>query len=791
MTDFRHALRALAQARSVVALSVLCLAIGIGVVTMVFAVVNGVLLQPLPFRDHEQLLEITAGRPAEEGTGSISSREFDAWQRLQLPADLAALHPATVTTSLGTRTEQQPALAVSWNVTAVLGMDLVAGRTFRAGEDTAGAEGVVLISEPFWKSHFASDPSAIGRSLLLNGRPAVVIGIVPRLSHPGLPGALRTARIWIPLRSTRAASDASPLTVIARRRTAGDRQRPAELEDRLQSALSGDAASRDRVVRAAPLDLSVSPTTRGMLLTAMGAAAFVLLIGCANVASLMLLRSSARQREMATRAALGASRLRIFRQVSLESALVGLASAPVGVRLGWAGRNLLLAGDGAQLADIAAIDGRVAAAATGAALLTSVVFGVAPVLQSLRAPSLTRRDEGRQSTAGGLQHRLRIAFAVTEIALSLVLLVSTSLLARSFANLLDADRDLDLARLMVVGLGDPAERQESPAETARASEEIQARVRALPNVAAAALAEFMPLRRGGPRVGVRSDDRDPAARPAMLLQSGIGAEFFAAIGMALEAGRPFTADEARSRQGVAVLNRRAADLLWPGQDPVGRRFRFENEPAVVRTVIGVARNISNWDISGRPQPTAYVPIPDVSQARRVLIVRSTGDPSGLASPVRAIVASFDRSGHGAEPQPMAEISRAAFSRQETLTVLFGVFSTVSVVLTTVGVYSVLSCFVSQRRRELGIRAALGATRARLLWLVGRQALAAAGTGIGIGVLLAFAATRVLQNILFEVRATDPLSYNVTAVLILAVSALAAWSPAHRAASADPASTLRE
>jgi putative ABC transport system permease protein len=240
-----------------------------------------------------------------------------------------------------------------------------------------------------------------------------------------------------------------------------------------------------------------------------------------------------------------------------------------------------------------------------------------------------------------------------------------------------------------------------------------------------------------------------------------------------------------------VINRRAADLLWPGRNAVGERIRLDTDSAIVHTVVGVARNISNWDISGVPLPTAYVPLDTRAQARRVLIVRTTDDAAAVMAPVREIVASFDRTGRGAGPHLLEEVSRDAFSRQRTMALLFSLFSVLSLLLTIAGVYGVLSCFVSERRREIGIRAALGASRRALVWLVGRQAIAPAAAGIGVGVLLAIAAGRVLRSMLFEVSATDPLSYNATAILILAISALAAWLPAHRAASANPVAALRD
>ena len=793
--DFRHALRSVVQSRGVAALSILCLALGIGVVTTVFAVVNGVLLQPVPFRDPDRLLQVTeASTGTVDASGPVSASNFDAWRRQPLAAELAAMRQLNVTTTRSGVAERHAAVAVTANMFGVLGLTPVAGRAFRADEDRPGTEAMVLIGEALWQSEFGADPAAVGKQLLVEGRPATIVGVVPRLTHPGLPGAWRSAGIWLPLGSLdRVTVDDGSVSVFARVSREKDPVRVAAgLETELAALNAALPASRDRIVRVAPVDLSVSPTTRSMLLTISGAAVFVLLIACTNVANLLLLRSTARQREMATRLALGASRARIVRQLFLESTAIGLASVPAGLFLGWLGRNWLLGGNLAQANATLPIDVRVVLAATAVALLTSVLFGLAPALQSMRVPMRAiLGDGGREATAGRSAHRLRLAFATGEIALSLVLLVSAALLARSFANLLDADRDLDLSRVVVVGLGSPEERRESPEDAARATDAILALAGGLAPVQSAALSEFMPLRNSGPRLSAYPEEAPPDAPERAVRRSGVSPRFFEAMGIAFDAGRPFTSAEARADASVVVVNRRMADLLWPRQDAVGKRLRLGTKAAALSTVVGVSRNISNWDINGRPLPTAYVPLSQASQGRRVLVVRTSGDGATAMAMIGDVVASSDRTPRGAQPMLLETVSRDAFFRQRTLMTLFGVFSVFSLLLTTVGLYGVLSYFVSQRRREFGIRSALGASRGDLIWLVSRQTLLVAGAGIAIGMLVAVGATRVLQSVLFEVRATDPISFNATAIFLIVVIALASWMPAYRASSTDPTVSLRD
>ena len=788
-TDLRHAFRTLARNRSVLALSVLCLGLGIGVVTMVFAVVSGVLLRPVPFRDPARLLEVTMVTGPGDAAAAVSTRDYDAWRREALPAELAAIRPVTVTTTRQAEPRRLPALAVTANTLALLGVDPVAGRSFRDGDDGPSADAVVLIGEALRRAAFGADAAVVGARLDVNGRSATVIGVVPTLAHPGLPAAWRTAQIWIPLGF---GSDDRPLTVLARAPAGVDRsQAAAALAARLTAIAAADPATRDATVRVAPLDLSVSPTTRAMLLTSTGAAIVVLLIGCANVANLLLLQSTSRQREIATRLALGASRGRIVRQLMLESALLALASVPPGLLIGWLGRTWLLGASPEPADAMVPIDLRVVLAATAAALVTSVLCGLAPAVQARRASARgLLADGGRPATAGRSTHRLRFAFATSEIVLSVVLIVSASLLARSFVQMLDVDRDLDLERIVVVGLGAPEERQESPEETGRTTEEIRTRVSALPGIASAALSEFMPLRGAGPRVEVRRDEDAATAPPRIARASRVSAAFFDAMGIVLDAGRPFSAAEAGAGEPVVVVNRRLAGQLWGNGDAVGRRLRLADTPTPL-LVVGVAQDISNWDVSGRPLPTAYLPLAAIPTGRRVLVAQTHGDADAAIPAVRGIVASFDRTPRAAEPQRLDAVSRDAFFRQRTLATLFGVFGVLSILLTVVGLYGVLACFVSQRRRELGVRAALGARPRDLAWLVGRQMLTVAGVGLGIGLLAAAGATRVLQSVLFEVSATDPVSFNVTAALLVVVCVIAGWIPARRAAGSDPAVSLRD
>jgi len=794
--DVRYAIRSQAASRGVAGLSILCLGLGIGVATMVFAVVNAVLLRPLPLRQPQRILSVSeAPKTTPDVTGPVPGRIFHNWQAQRLSAEFAATRTVSVVVSgVGDR-ETFDGAAMSSNLFAVLGVDPVIGRAFRPEEDRPGSEGVILLSERLWRSRFAADPRVLGSALVVSGQSRTIVGVVPRFDHPALPASWRNAQVWLPLGwDSRVTNlDDTTLSVLARAPEGID---PAAAAARLETeaqAVNNGANNGDRLVRVRPLDLSLSPTTRAMILTAMGAAIFVLLIACTNVANLLLLKAVARQREVATMMALGASRARIIRQLFLESAALGVAGVPGGLLVGRFGRDLLLAGSVDQQNVTVPIDATVVAVSIGTALLTTLVFGFAPAVNLLRGsiPQVLA-DGARQATGGRAHNRLRLAFATGAVALSVVLSASASLLARSFGNLVAADRTVDLSPLLMVGLGSPADRDESADETARLTQDILARLRSLPGVASVAVSDFTPLRGAGARVSVVLEGIGTQPSAVMVRRNGVTAGFFGTLGISFDVGRPFTAAEERSGLPVAVVNRRMANQLWPGETAIGKQFRFVNDtPSRSYTVIGVSNNTSNWDVGNRPLPTAYVPLPEASEGKRAVMVRATGDPRRLIQPVREIVASVDSTPRRPQPVLMEAVIRDAFSRQKTLALLFSAFSLLSLVLTAVGLYSVLSYFVSQQRRELGIRAALGAGRRDLMRLVAAQGLSMAAGGLAIGLVGAYAAMRVLRGLLYEVSTTDPLSVKVSVLVVVVVTLAASWLPAHRAASVDPARCLRD
>ncbi len=544
-----------------------------------------------------------------------------------------------------------------------------------------------------------------------------------------------------------------------------------------------------------PLATSVSATNRALLMLVMGAVTCVLLIACANVANLMLARATRRRREIAIRAAIGASRGRIVRQLLTESLIVGVLSAPVGVMLASWGVDLLLQASAEQANNLSLpIDGRVLSFAIGVAILTGLLFGLAPALHAVRGATRDALTEaGRDSTASHPQKRLRNVLVIGEVGLSLILLVVASLFVRSFMNLLQAEGDFDTSRLVTLRFEMPDDRYVSRDAIAGRVEDVVARLEALPGVKSVAASNLMPLRGGGSRTTavLEENERQPGDA-APILYSGVTSRFFDTLNVPFLHGRGFTEIEGRTHSAVAIVNRKMADRLWRGQDALGNRFRLADDSSGVWfTVIGVSRDISNWNLSDRPLPTAYLPYPHAPVADPRLLIRTAGDTVFTEGSARTAI-------HAADPallvfgvESMDEVHRLAFWRQELLGLLLTTFGVIAMLLAAVGVYGVLSYLVSQRTREIGVRMALGADRRDVVRLIVWQGMALVLGGVGLGLAGAFAATRIIRRQLYEVSATDPVSFAGVAVLLISVGLVASYAPAHRAAGVDPIASLRD
>jgi putative ABC transport system permease protein len=800
LQDLRYAARTLIKNPGFAALTVSCLALGIGVNSTIFSVVDTVAIRPLPFRDPEALVSLATTHQANGiDSGNVSYLDLQDWKtRTRTFADMAAVTGRSLTLSDGDEPERFNGATVTWNMFPMLGIQPVLGRQIRADEDTPGGPRVVLLSHGVWQRRYAADPSVIGRNITVNGNPHTVIGVMPpQFQFP------EQAQLWIPQVPIEHTSPrtARNLVVLARLKPG------ASFEDGRRD-IAGIGAQLSNEQRddqgwgatAVTLRDSMMPSDIQLIvMTMMGAVSLVLLIACANVANLLLSRATVRQREIAVRSALGAGRLRIVRQLLTESVLIALAAAPLGVAVAYMGLRWLTASIPPQNQAPYYIDWtmnpRVVVYTVGVAVLTGLVFGLAPALQAAKTNLQDSLKDGGRGSAGGVRDRLRSSLVVAEIALSLVLLVGASLFIRSFLNLQDAKAGIETAPLMTLRFYMPGDQYEPPEAMVRRADDIVRRVEALPGVVAAFASNMVPLTNGGSEGGVVPEGVAIAAgQEPSSSYFGVTPHLLKTLNVPLVAGRDFTDAEGQGRSGVAIVNGTFARRMWPNRnDVVGQRFRLvddkQNQWISVIGVVGDFRLFSVRD--GKPSPYAFVSYPYDPARNTGLTVRVAGGaPASITSAIRQEIKKADptlplfniRSGEEARLNTFWEFRLFGW--------MFSIFGAVALVLASIGVYGVLSYAVSQRTQEIGVRMALGASRQSVFALIVSQGAKLAGIGILCGVVGAAAVTRVVASLLYNVSATDPLSFVATAGFLALVALLASYIPARRATGVDPIVALR-
>jgi putative ABC transport system permease protein len=799
--DSRHALRGILKDVRVTVLVITCLALGIGINATLFAVVDGVLIQPLPFVEPDRLVQLH--ETFERGgvrQAAVSYQNLRDWK-----ASLTSFAGIAGTTSrslaiadAGGEPERVAGGLISWDLFGILGVPPALGRPFGPEDDRPGAEPVIILGDALWQRRYQGDRAIIGRSIQVNGRPHTVVGVMPpQFAFP------ENNRAWIPLGPI---ADQEPRSI--RNLFAIARLRPGVEIAAARTELAGVAATIAREHAGTNEGWSaaafwvpeefVPDEVRLILWTMMGAVTLVLMIACANVANLMLARASMRQREFSVRAALGAGRGRLVRQLLTECVMLGLLSAPLGLVIAYVGvvllRNAMPPDDVPYFVQWA-IDHRVIIYTTVVSALTGIVFGLAPALHAGRLSLVDAlRDGSRGSGTSGRKARVRNALVVVEVALALVLLVGASLFVRSFMNLQGASPGFDTAPLLTMRffMSGDAYRDDLP-KTQRV-EDIVARVEALPGVEAAFASNFIPLDAGGGGGSVVVEGRTVAAGE----EPGIGfiavtPHLFRTLGLSMLRGRDFTDAEGVSRSLVAVIDNTMATRIWPGEDPVGRRFRLEEgTPGEWFTVIGVAPDVRHDDLDddSPPFPNAYVPYPYGPTPNTGLTIRASGESSALTSAVRAAIRASDRGLPIFNARTMEDLRRLGFWQYRLFGIMFAVFGGVALLLAAIGVYGVLSFAVAQRTQEIGLRIALGAERADVLRMVVRQGVLLAGVGVALGLIGAFGVTRVVATLLYNLTPTDPVSFGGVALFLLVVAWVASYVPARRATAVDPIVALR-
>jgi predicted permease len=806
-SDLHYALRALRRNPGFAVIVILILAIGIGANTAMFSIVDGVLLRPLSFRDPGRLVAIQEAVPRMASiapTIPVNAMHFEEWQKSWHAAEsLAMLSSYSINLTSGGDPERLIMGRVSSNLFSTLGVQPQLGRSFRAEEDRPGGDHVALLNDSLWRRRFHGDPGVLGQKILLDGVPYEVIGVLP--AEPQIPKISQiqamayggdSPEIWKPFAlrdEERERMGDFNYGCIARLKP-GIPISQASAELNAIQANIGVNLEEHLELRAviAPLQDQMTGRSRQGLLLLMLAVGTVLLIVCVNIANLLLARATGRSREFAVRAAIGASSARLLRQMLTESFLVAILGGALGLAIAAGALQLILANAPADLPRLneVRLDGRVLGIAFAVTLASAVIFGLIPAWRSSRVdPQSGLRAGGRSATESRQSGRLRALLVAIETGLCTVCLIAAGLLLNSFVRLLHVDKGFDAGSVITVNLNLPVARYPDTAHSAEFIRRVIEATRALPGVSAVGISNLLPLAGEGSNniINLDGDTTPEMARPIVDFRF-INEDFFRAMGIPIVQGRAVEAGD-RGRY-VSVISAAAAKRIWPGQNPMGKRYHLGDPSAPALEVIGVVGDVHAGSLQKQPNPTVYIPYWQRQRSLMSLIVRTSMDPASIAGGVRAEIRRLDPEMAVPQFQTMDEIVSASVAQRRFQLTLVLLFGAMALVLASLGIYGVVSYSVAQRRNEMGIRLALGATGSDLRGLVLRQGLAPVVIGLAAGLVSAIAAGRVLGGLLFGVSAADPLTMSVVAAVLLAVAVAACYVPALRAMRSDPLAALR-
>jgi predicted permease len=794
--DVRYALRQFGRRPAFAVIAVLTLALGIGANTTLFGVVNAILLRPLPFPEPHRVITFFGTAP-EKGLPEVDYPEglIMVYRERTRSMQAVAAYVTAGLTLTGFGDPQRLDLGlVTPDFFTVLGTRPVLGRTLVADDARSDSATVTVIGHALWQTQFGGDSAVLGRTIALNGEPFEVVGVMPRgFDFPN------RAQLWIPLRLHATQFNCWCLSTVARLKPG---QTAEQARADLVAITDAFAPTRPDVfpdyrpsARVVTMSLlrRITGDVRRPLIVVLAAGGLVLLIACANIANLLLARASARSHELAVRCCLGASRRRIASQLLTESLVLSLAGAALGILLSLWGIGALrhLSADAVPRIDELSVDLRVLAAGVAIGLVTGVLFGLAPALRASRVDLQALIKDGARASAGGPSRRLSDAFVVVQFAVSLVLLVGAGLLLKSFRNLMAVNPGYRVDHTLLARVPVPYPRYASDTAVRVFYDRLLDGVRAIPGVRAVGIANRVPLSPGNPQDNVVAEGKEPRAGEPVLVANirNVTPQYFEAIGTPLRKGRTFSDGDVLGAPRVAVVDESFARHFWPGEDPLGKRFRHGGDTTAV-TVIGVVPNVKHRALDETPSLQVYEPFAQRTSWNDYLIVRSTLATPALVRALRAQLAALD-------PQiPLYDIKTMAEARDRTLrtrratdALLVG-FAVAALALAGIGIYGVVSLSVSARLREFGVRLALGARTRDLLGMVLRQGAVLAGLGVAIGLLGAFWLTGFIESLLFGVRRLDVATLLGVAVSLTAVSLAACLGPARRATRADVVRVLK-
>jgi putative ABC transport system permease protein len=801
--DLRYGLRMLAKNPGFTTVAVVALALGIGANSAIFSVVNQVLLQPLPFKNPGQLVVVWEnathlGFPK----NTPSPANFLDWREQNTVFDgMAAFAERSFNLTGVGEPERLDGRRVSANLFDVLGVKPILGRTFVPQEDQPGTK-VVILNESLWKRRFGGDQTVIGRALTLNGESYTVVGVVPSTVRLPAFGNWRD-QVWVPLAfsSEEAANRGDHFLEVIARMKPGITLEKAQVEmETIAARLAQQYPRYNTRIGAVvnPLHEEIVGNMKPALLILLGAVAFVLLISCANVANLLLVRAAVRQKEIALRLALGANRARLTKQLLVESVLLSLLGGVVGLMLAYAGLHVLtrfIPPDVAQ-ADAIAIDAKVLVFTVVVALVTGLIFGLAPASQASHFNlNDTLKEGGRDSGAGERGKRLRSSLVIAEVAVSFVLLIGAGLLINSFMHLRNLDPGFRADHLLALNIDLSEVKYPDNARRTAFFDEVVRRAQALPGVRSVAVAGNLPFTYNGDSMGIAVEgvpDPPPDQWPDVIYRA-VGPGYFSTMGIPLVRGRDFGEQDTLDSTMAVVVSEKTAKHYWPNADPIGKRLKTGSTTSEGpwRTVIGVVKDVRQNDFIAEPKMQMYLPYQQLkSLMPNALVVRTAVDPLSLAASVRNAIWAVDKDQPVSNIDSMEHIVAGAVARQRFSMLLLAVFAALALVLAAVGIYGVMSYSVAQRTHEIGIRMALGAQRGDVLKLTIGQGLRLVVTGVIIGLAAAFVVSRVMSSLLFGISPTDPLTFITISLVLVSVAILASYIPALRASRVDPMFALR-
>lgn len=797
MGDARYAVRMLLRTPAFALVALVTFAVGIGVNTAMFSVVNGVLLRPLPYPDADRITMVWLDNRRQGIAEDITSYpNYRDWREQSTSYEhLAGFSSRSFSLTGAGEPERLRGTEVTANFFDVMGLRPIVGRLFTEANEVEGHDAVVVLSSGLWQRRFGGAADAIGRTITLNGRPHEIIGVMPdTLRWP------RESELWKPLapdQATREARSQFWLPVIGR-------LKPGVPVEQAQTEMSGISARIEQAFPAmrgfganvVPLKRQLVGNIEGALMVLMAAVGFVLLIACANLANLMLGRTAARRKELAIRSALGAARGRIIRQIVTESLVLAALGGAAGVALAyWAtGFFVTLGGDSIPRAESITLDPAVLLFACGMATLAALLAGLVPALQASRTAVVSHLREGGRQGGGTSSRRTRSVLVAAEVALALVLLTGAGLLVRTLWSMQGLDRGFETDRVAVATVSPPAVSYPRAVEVRAFYERLLGGVRTLPGVEAAALTTgvLQPMLANS---GIFSIEGRPLPPPEERVEYPIevvSPGFFETLQIPLVAGRTFTSQDHADAPRAVIINETLAKAGWPGQDPIGRRMRpgGENSQSPWMLVVGVIKDVHRSEVTRPIRPELYLCSLQATPRTQTLVVRTAGDPQAIFPAIRGEIQKLD-------PQlPLFAMGTLAGEVSETLTqprfqaTLFGGFAGIALLLAAIGIYGVTAHAVGQRTQEVGIRMALGARRGDVMRLLLGQHLRPALVGVVIGLAGALVLSRYLESLVYGVAATDPATFGFMGVSLLAVAVIACWIPAGRAMRVDPLIALR-